>query len=308
MESIVSKLKLERNRSSTRATYYCIWKCFNEFFIKLDRKPETWEERLVLFVAYLVEQKKKSTTINSYISAIKAVLKGDGMYINEDRFVLNSLIKACRFVNDQVRTRLPIKKKLLELLILKLEDMFSNQAYLMLYQAMFTTAYHGLFRIGEITLSPHVVKARDVHIGKNKEKLMFVLHTSKTHWKDEHPQIIKMKSLKTTEDDDPRQKNKVHISCPFRLLRLYLEMRGKRKDDIEQFFIFRDKTPVLARHFRGVLREALSALGLDCAFYGSHSLRAGNAVQMLETGISVETIRKLGRWKTNVVYRYLNAS
>ena len=46
MQLIVDKLKCERNRSSTKANYYGIWKKFNEFFIRLDDKPSTWEERI----------------------------------------------------------------------------------------------------------------------------------------------------------------------------------------------------------------------------------------------------------------------
>ena len=78
VESIVTKLKRERNRSTTREKYYGIWRTFNQFFIKLDRKPDSWEERLVLFIRYLIQDKKKSSTVKSYISAIKSVLKEDG--------------------------------------------------------------------------------------------------------------------------------------------------------------------------------------------------------------------------------------
>ena len=313
INSIVMKLKTERNRSSTRSNYYCVWKTFNEFFIRLDAKPETWEERLVLFVAYLIENKKKSTTIKSYVSAIKAVLKDDDVFINENRFILNSLIRACRLNNDKVKTRLPIKKNLLELIVFQLETMFDKQPYLMiLYQSLFVTAFYGLLRVGELTSSQHVVKAKDVHIGRNKEKLMFVLHTSKTHWAGEKPQVIKINSLKYNSVGLKKQitsseKDKQDVKCcPFKLLRKYLSLRRKRKTDSEQFFIFRDGTPVSPLHFRNTLKETLIGLGLDGSVYGTHSLRAGNAVQMLENGISVETIRKLGRWKTNVVYTYLN--
>ena len=74
LEGIVLRLEMERHRSSTQNQYYTVWKLFNEFFIKLDRKPLSWEDRLTLFVGYLVKSGKKSTTIKSYISAIKAVL------------------------------------------------------------------------------------------------------------------------------------------------------------------------------------------------------------------------------------------
>ena len=170
IKSIVERLKMDRFRSSTKSTYYTVWKLFNQFFIKLDTKPATWEERLVLFVGYLIETKKKSSTIHSYISAICAVLREDGEILNEDSFLLASLTKACKYKNDRVRTRLPIRKGLLKLMISAIHEIYGNtQPYLtILYQAMFITAYYGLFRVGEITMSQHVIKAKDVHIGVNK--------------------------------------------------------------------------------------------------------------------------------------------
>ena len=110
MEGIIAKLRYEHNRSVTREKYYNVWKNFNEFFIRLDRKPETWEDRLTLHVGYLISNKRKSSTINSYISAIKAVLMDDGQQLNEDRFLLNALTSACKLKNDKVKTRLPIKR------------------------------------------------------------------------------------------------------------------------------------------------------------------------------------------------------
>ena len=89
----------------------------NEFVIRLDRKPPTWEERMVLYVGYLITQNKKSTTIRSYISAIRSVLRDDDVSLNEDKYLLTSLTKACRLKNDQVRTRLPIQQGVLEVLI-----------------------------------------------------------------------------------------------------------------------------------------------------------------------------------------------
>ena len=41
MQNIVDRLKMSRVRDSTRKNYYSVWKSFNQFFIKLDTKPET---------------------------------------------------------------------------------------------------------------------------------------------------------------------------------------------------------------------------------------------------------------------------
>ena len=249
IQSVVDRLRCQAHRPSTMKNYLCIWRTFNEFFIKLDVKPSEWEDRIVLFVGYLIQNKFKSTSVRSYISAIKAVLLQDGVILNEDKFLLNALTKACRYQNDAVRTRLPIRRPLLDLLISRLSQVFDQQPYLLtLYQALFTTAYYGLFRIGELTKSEHVVKARDVHVALNKMKMMFILRTSKTHWSDTKPQIVKISSEPVYNTKELIITNRAQLDksqvCPFTLLQRYVRTRRKAKNYKEQFFVFKDNSPV----------------------------------------------------------------
>ena len=195
LESIIERLRYQTNRSSTQKVYYQVWKSFNQFFIRLDVKPKKWEDRLVLYVGHLVDQQRKSTTIKSYISAIRYVLRQDGVELDRNSTLLTSLTKACQLKNDTVKTHLPIQIKLVQLLVKSLEKYYQNnpQPYLTkLYRALFLTAYYGLFRIGELASSEHCVKVKDVHVGMNKQKMLFILHSSKTHGKHNKPQIIKI--------------------------------------------------------------------------------------------------------------------
>ena len=83
IQGIVDRLKLQGKRSSTRKNYYVIWHLFNQFYIHLDHKPRSWEDRIILFAGYLIENEKKSSTVRSYVSAIKA--RGDqrgGLHVN----------------------------------------------------------------------------------------------------------------------------------------------------------------------------------------------------------------------------------
>ena len=155
IERIIGSLKNLGRRQSTRKNYYTVWKCFNEFYLKLDRKPDNWEDRLVLFTGYLVDSNKQSQTIRSYISAIKAVLRDDGLELNEDKYLLNSLTKACRYRNDKVQTRLPISNRLLDMILDETENHFLEKGHVYLchlYKALFATAYYGLLRVGESLL------------------------------------------------------------------------------------------------------------------------------------------------------------
>ena len=87
-----------------------------------------------------------------------------------------------------------------------------NHVYLAhLYTTILITMFYGMFRIGELTLGSHPVLANDVHIGMNKEKMLFVLHTSKTHGKGSKPQKIKIQKLSKITDNERRSNN----WCPF---------------------------------------------------------------------------------------------
>ena len=167
--------------------------------------------------------------VKSYISAIKAVLFNGGIKVQNDQILLTALTQACKQCNDHICIKLPISRDILRLLLNAVDDIFgtdNQQLYLqVLYKAMFSTAYFGLFRIGEITQSPHVLKAIDVHTGVNKKKMMFVLHSSKTHNKGMKPQIIKITS---TELRNHKHNNKnMEQYCPFAMLTEFIQLRKK---------------------------------------------------------------------------------
>ena len=152
-----------QHRNSTAKTYLSIWRQFNRFVVSLDRKPRLWEDRATLFIGYLIDKGMQSATVKSYVSAIKKTLVMDGYDWNDNLVLVRSLAKACRIVNDKVRMRLLIHCGLLEMILFETQRLFANgnQWYLeILYKTLFAISYYGLMRIGEVTKSPHVLKAK----------------------------------------------------------------------------------------------------------------------------------------------------
>ena len=303
MEHIVDKLRYQQHRNSTKSNYYGVWKSFNQFYIKLDKKHKSWEDRLILFVAYLIDTGKKSTTIHSYISAIRAVLRNEGCMLNDNNVMLSALTRVCKLHYDTFKVRLPIRKSLLNILLVSIKKLFKKnpQPYLeCMYETIFLTGYYGLFRIGELTESNHVLLANDVHIGRNKNKLMFILWSSKTHTEGDKPQIIKIDALPGY--------NKTHWDfCPFKMLTKYLQFRKPMKTDNEQFFVFKDRSPVKPKHVRMILKKLLLINNFNPAPYVFHGIRAGRATDLMESGVSIETIKKLGRWRSSSIFTYLRS-
>ena len=105
------------------------------------------------------------------------------VFIDEDTFLLSALTRACKFKNDRANMRLPIRKPMLRIIIQKTLDTYMDgQPYLAaLYASLFSTVYFGLFRVGELTTGSHPVMVSNVHLGRNKRKVLFVLIISKMH-------------------------------------------------------------------------------------------------------------------------------
>ena len=71
-------------------------------------------------------------TVQSYISAIRSVLTDINIFVDEDKYLLRSLTRACRLQNDRIVNRFAIQKGMMELLIKTTIDYFlgKGQMYL----------------------------------------------------------------------------------------------------------------------------------------------------------------------------------
>ena len=300
LRNIIDKLMLQQNRSSTMKTYFRIWRQFNNFLIRLDVKPLIWEERVTLFIGHLVDKGVQSSSIKSYVSAIKRVLLDDGYQWDDQKILLTSLTRACRLINDVVTTRLPIQGNLLELLLFEIIRIMDKKRQIFLkhlYLALFSLGFYGLMRIGEVTQSEHVIRAENVHVATNKDKILLILYSSKTHDEANRPQKIKITANETYL--------KRHF-CPFKLMRNYIAIRTPIQSENEQFFVFSDNSAVTGTCVRNILKMALNNLGLDSSLYGFHSLRIGRTSELINKfNYSISEVKLIGRWRSNVIYKYI---
>ena len=262
--------------------------------------PNTWEARVVAYSTYLIDQGIQSSTIKSYISAIKAVLINDGYNWCQNTLLLNTLTQSCKLINDQVRHRMPIKSGLLHVLLCDMADYFDirAQSYLkVMYTSLFLVGFYGMFRIGELTTGNHPILAKDIHLGNNKRKMLIVLHTSKTHGIESLPQKVKIEGNITLAGD-------IRFN-PYIITQSYLSLRGDYSDINDPLYIFRDGRPVQPIHVRKLLKKLLINSRLNPQLYDTHSLRIGRATELQKLGTSIETIKRVGRWRSNAVYKYL---
>ena len=203
LNSILEKFKNRQTRDSTINYYLGIWRHLNKFIISLDtRENLSWEEKTALFGAHLVDGGVQSSTLKSYISAIKFILRQDGYQWDNNKAILSSLVKGCKLENDRVKIKLCIQKNLFEMLIFELERLFGEenvQPYLeTMYKAIFCLAYYGMMRVGEVTMGTHTLKAGDIHVSEKKDKNLGCF----VHIKNSRKRVktTKDKNIRSTQD------------------------------------------------------------------------------------------------------------
>ena len=92
--------------------------------------------------------------------------------------------------------------------------------------------------------------------------------------------------------------------CPYLILRNYISLRPKYSNKAELFFIFRDALPITTSHMRTTLHLLLKSMGYQEDLYNCHSFRTGRSCDLFRFGMTVDNIKRLGRWKLNVVHAY----
>lgn len=293
---------------STLRAYLVSWHALNDFWTQLDVKPETWEDRIALFVAYMIMKRFQPNTIRSYISGIKYILNLINIKVDTNNFKFAGLVKAARYKNKKVKLRLPIKLRLLNRIldeVYKIPNIRDQPYLIALYRAMFAAAYYGLFRVGEITKSKHVIKSRDAHLARNKNKVQFRLWTAKNLKRGEWPHDVKIEGLHDCKVCHPNYAGKSSTKyCPVCILKKFNAMRDRTQGE-KQFFVFRTGIAVSANNFRGVLKQVLHRIGVDHMVYNCHSFRQGRCCDLRRLGYSILDLKLVGRWKSNSVYNYL---
>ena len=94
--------------------------------------------------------------------------------------------------------------------------------------------------------------------------------------------------------------------CLFEEISKYIATRPTIINDTDQFFVFSNGSKVTPNHARKMLKTLIKCLNLQEELHTIHGFRGGRVIDLFNLGISVETIIKIGRWKSNAVFTYLH--
>ena len=90
--------------------------------------------------------------------------------------------------------------------------------------------------------------------------------------------------------------------CPVAAMLAYMAMRGPGDGPL---FRFRSGEALTRQRLVMALRKVLARAGLKPEEYAGHSFRIGAATTAAVCGISVDTIKTLGRWKSQAYQLYV---
>ncbi len=173
----------------TREAYVRAYKAFVEYIRQLDEVPTQWETCIMLFRGHLISQGKSSRTVASYITGVRNRLKLDGVELNENMYIMKLMHRAAQ-KQDVERLRYPITKGLL-IQILKRVDLVARTYFeATLWGALFTLAYHGMFRIGELIESEHALKTCNLLQEDDMKTLHCIQHSSKVLKPGMRPHVV----------------------------------------------------------------------------------------------------------------------
>ena len=136
-----------------------------------------------MFTAQLIQEGRAGQTVRSYVSAVRSILKEDGIKLTHDYQPLISLLQSTKYTTKPSgQIRLPIQWGLVKLIADDMDNHYSgvdSYSNIML-KAILMAGYFGLLRIGEMTDSEsnHTIKFCDVHFERQRSKILMVLHTS----------------------------------------------------------------------------------------------------------------------------------
>lgn len=299
---------MERNHqkgvaSPSKRAYHAIFDNFLDFLDLFNTLTDRWEEKMVLYATFLADNIYGEDTIRSYMSAIRYQLQQDGVHLNEDRILLESIVRSTRYKNRQKRQRLGISEYMLHKLLDQVDLSFSGQPYLTaLYKAMFTLAFYGLLRVSELTSGRHPILAKNVIAAKNKLKIQITLESSKTHTPAQKKQVIRFPDQDEEEDCFKWLNTKY---CPFTIVENYISMREAIATEKEQFFIFKNNIPIKEGSFRRTLKKLLIKANFNAENYNTHSFRIGRANHLMyRMNFSVDRIQLKGRWASGAIWNY----
>ena len=288
--------------AGTRKAYKKAWNRFRSFLCSALHKqghlPVSYKD-ILLYIAHLHRLRMAPASIACQLSAISHYHKIKGFADPCKHFLIIKAVTGARNLSRSIDVRLPITRAILRTLIDALPDTIRDSYEIKLLKSMFSMAFHGFLRIGEMIprarkLACQALSINDIELHPKANSFLVTLRQFK-HSAKQGAQTITIRQDKCFSKQ----------YCPVRTLRKYLAVRGHKPGPL---FSLSDGKPYLRSHFDKQLRSCLVSCGLSTRSYKGHSFRIGAATDAAERGCSDAQIRHLGRWASDAYRKYIRIS
>ena len=158
-------------------------------------------------------------------------------------------------------------------------------------------AFFCLFRVSEL-------------IVLSVEQADAALHTDDVHYPRTSGSIASKLIVRLKKSKTSQFGASVHIpisqvngpACPVGAVIKFLNLRVSSS---RIFFCHLNGKPLTRYQFGAVLTKCINHLGLPSKGYRTHSFRIGAASWLAKKGVSDESIKRMGRWKSQTFKRYI---
>ena len=271
---------------STCNSYRCAWSKFASFAkrLKLSLIFPIPVKHLSCFICFLFNEGMAVSSVNTILSALSYFHKLNNFVDYTHSFAVKQLVMACQKVRPSADSRLPISEGLLQRMFDIIPNLGLSKYDSTLFQAIFLLAFYFALRVGEFTDSRHNINRDQVVVTNHEITLKFLSYKHSANAADTH--YIKAKYTRY---------------CVVGALLRFLNLRGNGNGPL----FSRNKKPISKQVFSGILKRVVSKLGLQNANLKAHSFRIGAASHWAQKGFSEVQIRKMGRWLSNAMDRYI---
>lgn len=298
LDSEVAALKANTLAVGTKKAYASYLQAYLSFCKAADLPalPAT-EVNIGRYIAFL-NRSKSPTSIPQYLTVIRLLHLEFGLCNPlQDSHHISSLIKATKRLKGDSLYKLTLTVG--DLLAMKQHMSLHTPADAQLW-SIIVTCFFGLLRISNVT-APYTSSWDPVKIVKRKDI-----------WIKDSGCIINIRWSKTIQFKErlfcaalPRLDTPL---CPREALLHFLQTAGPIPADAPawSFMTASNKLSVpTPASIRPRLQSLVVAIGLPPAQYNTHSLRRSGASHLLTSGVPLETIKVLGDWRSDSVFKYL---
>ena len=286
---VLAESGVSDNTKRTREQQWKRYKIFCDLY-DLSASPCS-ASQASLYVTYLSD-KLKPVSIRNYLSAVWYFQKLYGYPDFSGNFLLKQTLTGIdRLCSTEAAEKYPLSP--VDLLnMYKLLDMSVNVDKV--FWVSLLLAYRCVLRVGHVCKSVHSMKVK--HVILTKEYVKIHISSSKTDQFGKNPQDIYLSRLNSP-------------LCPCEILEDLLSAPWATPES--NLFRIKGVSSLKTKdylNFNLKLKGLSIALGLPVDRISTHSIRHGGATMLRNLGLSVDTIKKMGNWRSDAINNYLHQS